>query len=181
MNGKLIEEIKKTIFDKEFNENVREIPYSERESHLVDLLTKTKHALENQWIVGIVEHRYEIMVWESHAENQRDTHVFRTMVSDETDLPDKQVIANMLNIDYDPKGDEIDVLLYRIEESPTIHPKEHYELSKERFQSILETFLKRDGINPNILTIPGIYENLSEHYNNEVIETFNESLNIEDE
>ena len=40
---------------------------------------------------------------------------------------------------------------------------------QERFDQKLSELLVEDGTNPTILSIPGIYEILSEHYNNEIV------------
>lgn len=50
------------------------------------------------------------------------------------------------------------------------------EREQGRFDRTLEELLMEDGVSPIILSIPGIYEILSEHYNNDVLQRMVERL-----
>ena len=49
-------------------------------------------------------------------------------------------------------------------------PKER----QDRFDRKLEELLNKDGINPAVFAIPGVYELIAEEYNNAVLEALEE-------
>lgn len=47
------------------------------------------------------------------------------------------------------------------------------KMSDTAFDRILLEVMNKDGMG-NVLTVPGVYEAVSEHYNNEVLDTWDE-------
>ena len=45
---------------------------------------------------------------------------------------------------------------------------------RDRFDRKLEELLNKDGINPTVLSIPGVYELIAEEYNNAVLKALEE-------